>query len=201
MDGANLGQPMPYDYRMYDRIWQRVSPDLTPYPELRGSGDLPSLAVEEGDLPGADRDPCCMGTAARESQQVLVGFLEEELAQRCCYLALARRLSHPAAAQLLRRMAAEKAAAAGRLKSALYLITGQCHAPDITVDARQWSCVAQLLRGVYHQEACLGLNYARAGEETTDLCLGRLLGQLSREAYCRAEAVMELLGRVLGKMN
>ena len=24
------------DYDMYDRIWQRVSPDLNPYPHVRG---------------------------------------------------------------------------------------------------------------------------------------------------------------------
>lgn len=26
-----------YDYRMYDRIWQRVSPDLDPYPDVRAA--------------------------------------------------------------------------------------------------------------------------------------------------------------------
>ena len=33
MDGG--GTAPAYDYRLYDRIWQRVSPDLAPYPELR----------------------------------------------------------------------------------------------------------------------------------------------------------------------
>ena len=27
------------DYRMYDRIWQRVSPDLNPYPHIRDGGE------------------------------------------------------------------------------------------------------------------------------------------------------------------
>ena len=28
----NLRTPEPYDYRQYDRIWQRVAPTLEPYP-------------------------------------------------------------------------------------------------------------------------------------------------------------------------
>lgn len=210
MDGANMSGlqtgSAAYDYRMYDRIWQRVSPELNPYPQVRGmlteaESTMPLAAVEEGDLPGARQDPCCMGTAAQASQGVLAGFIEEELAQRCCYLALAKKVSNPGVSQLLRRLAAEKAAAAGKLKSAWYLITGRCYAPAITVDTRQWSSLAELLRSVYHQEACSGFNYARAGEETTDICLAKLLGELSNEAYARAEAVMELLGRVLTKIT
>ena len=210
MDGVNMngtqGSPAAYDYRMYDRIWQRVSPELNPYPQVRGAlpaseQDMPLAVMEGSELPGARPDPCCMGSAAREAEGVLAGFIEEELAQRCCYLALAKKVNHPGVSQLLRRLAAEKGAAAGRLKSAWYLITGRCYTPAITVDTRQWNCLAELLRSVYHQEACGGFNYARAGEETTDICLAKLLGELSREAYCRAEAVMELLGRLLNKIT
>ena len=94
--------PDGYDYRQYDRIWQRVAPDLEPYPGLRQSEDgtapapaeampaaVPSapaasaaLARQEAQLPGAEMNPGCMGTAAGEMLEVLVGFIEDELADR-----------------------------------------------------------------------------------------------------------------------
>ena len=85
------------DYRMYDRIWQRVAPELNPYPEVRqaeGAGGTESAALgDTGEnlehLPGAQSDPCCMGSAAMDSLQVLTGFLEDERAGRRTLLQLA----------------------------------------------------------------------------------------------------------------
>lgn len=31
----NLHTPAAYDYRQYDRVWQRVAPGLEPYPDLK----------------------------------------------------------------------------------------------------------------------------------------------------------------------
>ena len=36
------------DYRMYDRIWQRVSPDLNPYPHIRDGGEGEVTLPEAG---------------------------------------------------------------------------------------------------------------------------------------------------------
>ena len=55
-----------------------------------------------------------------------------------------------------------------------------------------------LLRGLDHAEACAGYNYARAGEETLDLCLSKLFAAMSEDEYRHAELLMKLLGR---KMN
>lgn len=55
-----------------------------------------------------------------------------------------------------------------------------------------------LLRSLYHAEACAGYNYARAGEETLDLCLSKLFAAMSEDEYRHAELLMKLLGR---KMN
>ena len=41
-------------------------------------------------------------------------------------------------------------------------------------------------------EACNGMNYLRAGEETTDPCLGRLLKELGEESYRQADQLMAL---------
>ncbi len=93
-----IHSPETYDFRKYDQIWQRVAPNLEPYPDLREPAvpavpPLPSGGTASGapavpaaeTLPGAEQDPCCMGTAAREELEVLEGFIEAELADRRVY--------------------------------------------------------------------------------------------------------------------
>jgi len=90
----SAAQNAAYDYRTCERVWHRVDPTLTPYPEARAA-----MAVDTADdgltaaerqaelsLPGAQADPCCMGSVAMESLEVLQGFLREELADRRTYL-------------------------------------------------------------------------------------------------------------------
>lgn len=208
----------PYDYRMYDQIWKRVSPELDPYGDITAAqteehqcGDMspPMTALTtpvrgaaapdsgEGSLPGAELDPCCMGSNAAESISVLTGFIEEELAQRRCYLGLSHRLCHSGAARLLQTMAAEKMAAVQALKAAYFLITGHCYANTISIDHMRWNSLPDALRTAYHQEACNGFNYQRAADETIDTCLQKLLSRLSQEAFGRSEAIMALLSRLL----
>lgn len=224
MEKAITGQcpETPYDYRMYDRIWQRVSPDLDPYPEVRAAAaetaaapvtsagvptDTPAVPVPaetptvpgvgETQLPGAERNPCCMGTEARESLLVLEGFIESESGDRRCCLALARRVRSPSITRLLRRFAAEKQSAARELTAAYYLITGTCYTPAVTVEPLRWESPAAALRSCYHQEACGGFNYQRAASGTTDECLQKLFTRLSEQSFRRADEVMTLLGQML----
>lgn len=208
-----------YDYRMYDNVWQRVSPGCDPYGDadaLPGeprtnpqpatnndamrtqmTGMSTVTARNEATLPGAQINPCCMGSAAAESLNVLEGFIEEELAQRRCYLALAQRLCNHSAARLLRALAQEKREAAQELKTAYFLITGNCYENVVSIDHMRWNSLADALRSCYHQEACNGFNYQRAADETVDTCLQKLLGRLSAQSFARADALMELLGQIL----
>lgn len=213
----------PYDYRMYDQVWQRVSPGCDPYgdihaaqndhryaPEMPPSADTgsseaisvqtprnPPAPRSEGNLPGAQLNPCCMGSEAMDSIQVLEGFIEEELAQRRCYMGLAARLCSNGAARLLRSLAQEKLEAARELKTAYFLITGTCYEGHVSIDHMCWNSLADALRSCYHQEACNGFNYRRAADETVDTCLQKLFGRLSDQSFARADAVMDLLGRIL----
>ncbi|WP_298031147.1 ferritin-like domain-containing protein [uncultured Dysosmobacter sp.] len=197
--------PEVYDFRQYDRIWQRVAPTLEPYP--RQEAAVPAMAEQapgtstppappENQLPGAAQDPCCMGSAAAEMLEVLMGFIEEELADQQRFLALSRQA--PAwARQRLREMAADEGLHARRLLAVYYLITGACGhpaAPDRPVFAGRW---CEALRERYHGEACNGLNYARAAEGTTDPCLSRLLNELSDDEYRHAGELMRMLERSL----
>ena len=205
-DGQS-GLPADYDYRMYDRIWQRVSPDLTPYPQLRSEIEPPSAPEPPSSdgsddildtLPGAEINPCCMGSQAQESIAVLAGFIDEELAESRWFCILSRRVCQPRVRDLLQQHAAEKKHAAKQLRAAYYLITGNCHIPTISLEQMQKEqSVCQTLRFCYHQEACNGFNYRRAGDETTDICLQKLFGKLSKEAYRRADELLRVLSTLL----
>lgn len=201
----NIHSPEVYDFRRYDRVWQRVAPDLEPYPGVNAAAapapqpqtaPAGQLARQESQLPGASQDPCCMGSAAAEMLEVLTGFIEEELEDRRYYLALSRQA--PAwARQRLRDIAADEGAHARRLMAAHYLITGQCYRPAVAggaVSVGRW-CPA--LRERYHMEACNGMNYARSADGTTDPCLAKLLNELSDDEYRHAGELMAMLERAI----
>ena len=207
-EGPNMEQtlhaPQVYDFRQHDRIWQRVAPQLEPFPELRQQPAALSGMTEPASptaaspalLPGADPNPCCMGTAAAEMLGVLTGFVEESLSDRQQLLSLSRRAPQWAR-QPLRDMAADEAVHARRLMAVYYLITGDCYRPAVShqsVCPDSW-CAA--LRERYHAEACNGLNYARTAEGTTDPCLRALLEELSAAEYHHARQLLQMLERSL----
>jgi len=207
-----LHSPEVYDFRKYDRIWQRVAPTLEPYPEeeersaairtpdrQREDGAMMQPVMrQEGQLPGAEINPCCMGSAAADLLEVLTGFVEEELEERRQLLALSQR-APSWARQKLRDMACEEESHARRLMAVYYLITGECYQPRIhceRIRVERW-CAA--LRERYHDQACSGLNYGRAADETTDLCLQRLLAELSADEYRHADQLLRILEKALGR--
>lgn len=211
-----LHSPEIYDFRRYDQIWQRVAPALEPYPvaEARGNGmqnagvqnagvqntgtqEEQALTLrQESMLPGADPNPCCMGSAAMEMLEVLLGFLEEEAEGQRAYAALMRR-GPVWARTCLRELAAEKEEHVRRLETVYYLITGTCRQRERVCGSGCSQAWCPALRERYHAEACNGLNYRRAADETADPCLSRLLGELSASAYCHADRLLRMLERGL----
>ena len=201
----NLHGPEVYDFRQYDRIWQRVAPGLEPYPE-EGEA-VPAARTEEtalmqrgrqeSQLPGAQTDPCCMGSAAAEMLEVLSGFIQEELADQSALRTLLR-CAPVWAVPRLRELAAEEGEHARRLMAVWYLITGQCYRPGPAACCRSggggW---CETLRERYHDAVCNGLNYLRAADGTTDPCLAKLLRQLSDEEYRHGEVLLRMLERSL----
>lgn len=198
-----------YDYRQYDRVWQRVAPDLEPYPGLRAAPAMaerpetpaPPTAPEgsappENQLPGAQMNPCCMGTEAAEMLEVLAGFIEEELSDRRYFMALSRQ-APSWARQRLREIGEADGAHARRLLAVYYLISGTCYRPAISCERIYIGRWCPALRERYHAEACNGFNYARAADSTTDPCLSKLLNELSAEEYRHADQLMTMLERTL----
>lgn len=203
----SAAQNAAYDYRRCARVWQRVDPTLDPYPDVRAaaamaadtSGDGLSAAERNAELtlPGAQADPCCMGTAALESLEVLQGFIREELADRRTYLFLARRAPTAEARQVFRAIASDEGRHARRLLAAVYLITGERYCPAICYPPLRCDGYCAALRERYHEEVCGGYNYRRASQETLDPCLQQLLLAFSQDEYRHANAMLCLLSGVM----
>ena len=203
----SAAQNAAYDYRRCARVWQRVDPTLDPYPDVRAAaamaadtpGDGLSAAERNAELtlPGAQADPCCMGTAALESLEVLQGFIREELADRRTYLSLARRAPTAEARQVFRAIASDEGRHARRLLAAVYLITGERYCPAICYPPLRCDGYCAALRERYHEEVCGGFNYRRASQETLDPCLQQLLLAFSQDEYRHANAMLCLLSGVM----
>ena len=203
----SAAQNAAYDYRRCARVWQRVDPTLNPYPDVRATaamaadtpGDGLSAAERNAELtlPGAQADPCCMGTAALESLEVLQGFIREELADRRTYLFLARRAPTAEARQMFRAIASDEGRHARRLLAAVYLITGERYCPAICYPPLRCDGYCAALRERYHEEVCGGFNYRRASQETLDPCLQQLLLAFSQDEYRHATAMLCLLSGVM----
>lgn len=207
--------PEVYDFRQHDRIWRRVNPALEPYPEtaavavprpaaLTAAPDQSAVvgmtAAQESQLPGAEPNPCCMGTEAAVLLNVLEGYIEEEWADRRWYLALSAQ-APIWARQSLREMAEDEGGHARRLMAVYYLITGQSYRSGVVCDRIVTGDWRTALRQSYHEEVCGGLNYARTAEDTTDVCLAKLLNELSADEYRHADRLMAMLERSLGRQN
>ena len=106
------------DPQRCDRIWQRVSPELDPYPEVRAACREPSREPGAENIPertGAAAVPaapeipaepaesgCCLAGRAMGSIRLIQDFIEDELADRRAYLAYAACAPNVAARRLLR---------------------------------------------------------------------------------------------------
>ena len=203
----SAAQNAAYDYRRCARVGQRVDPTLDPYPDVRAAAamaaDTPGDGLSAAErnagltLPGAQADPCCMGTAALESLEVLQGFIREELADRRTYLFLARRAPTAEARQVFRAIASDEGRHARRLLAAVYLITGERYCPAICYPPLRCDGYCAALRERYHEEVCGGFNYHRASQETLDPCLQQLLLAFSQDEYRHANAMLGLLSGVM----
>ena len=157
---------------------------------------VPVPAIPQSQLPGAERNPCCMGTEAAELLDVITGYIEAALSDRRYLLALLRQ-APSWARKPLRDMAADLQDQARRLMAAHYLITGQCYCPSVSTERIYPGRWRPALRERYHAAACSGFNFARSAEDTMDPCLAKLFEEMSKESYRHAEELMRLLQRSL----
>ena len=183
-----------FDYRQYDRIWQRVDPELNPYPEARAA--MASGCVSESAAPAAEL-PCCMASASGAQLELLRGFIEGELEDRRTYLTYARCAPGLGARQTLQQIAREEGMHARRLLSVYFLITGECYKPVMPVGRIAVAPWCELLRTRWHEESCGSLAYRRAAKEANDECLAGILQDLSADEARHARRLLCLLEQSL----
>jgi len=183
-----------HDYRAYDKIWQRVAPELDPYPEVRAAaaGGGQSALLE---LPGAESDPCCMGSQARADIDVIRGFIGEEEKNVQLFSRLARSIQDRHSAAVLRKIAEGAAEHLRQLRAAYYLTMGECPQRGRTAPSVQPEGFCAALRRAYHEKACSGFNYLRAADAAADLCLQQLFHAFAEEEMAHAACLLKLLGR------
>lgn len=189
-----------YDRALCRAVWQRVSPNGGAFPPDTAQGSDAAASAKEASalaLPGAEADPCCMGSEAALSLDVLRGFLRGELGAAQTYAYLARAVPRGEVSRAFRVLAEEAKRHARALAAADYLIGGKAYCPRVCAEQPSARDICALLRQLYHEEACAAFNYRRAGEETLDPCLARLFSSLSAEEYRHADMLMQLLGKKL----
>lgn len=185
-----LPAPQEYDFRRHDRIWQRVAPNLTPYPALRQSA---AATESELRLPGAEANPCCLGSAAQEDLAVLEGFWREEQQAYCLQRQLVRCAPSPTSRAAMERLCSSTEELMRRLAAVHFLITGRGHEESRQMGGARPRSFLQGLRTAYHLESCGAMNYERAAEGTTDPCLSRIFTQMAQQKYARADGILKLL--------
>ena len=162
-----------FDYDSCRRVWQRVSPELDPYPAGEGSAGCPAAPAPD----------------LKRLQELIEG----ELGDRRAYLCAARCAPHPVARRTLQRMAADEGAHARRLLAVYYLACGQCYRPALPSGPAESLPWRALLRQRYHEEVCAARQYDRAAQRAGDACLSQLFRDLSRDETRHARQLMALL--------
>lgn len=194
--------PQNYDYEDYDRIWQRVLPELNTFPDSRNEeGNLPGTPIPGDDdlmeLPGAQRNPCCLGTAAQQSINVIIGFIEVEMANCRFYRCFYPKAPNQAAARAIRQMMLDEMDHVRRLRAIYYLITGECFHSTRQIPMPEIGPYCDTLRAAYHEATCGSFNYFRAAAGAPDACLRALFERLGNSRARHAETFVNLLGAVI----
>ena len=185
--------PTEADYRRYDRIWQRVSPELTPYPEARAAqGDaVPSSPPVRPSSPPAPPD------AAPGAAELIQDFLREELAQAQTYRYLAGQSPTAEGRRLMQRLAADETAHVKTLQAAYFLLTGETYRVTVVLPPQPRLPWQDRLREQYHASSRSGAAYERAAEETRDKGLRQMFERLSKDEYRHAEQLRGLIEKTL----
>ena len=125
---TEIKKPCACDYEACREVWKRVAPGEDPYPMADNANTQMSAQDSELTLPGAEANPCCMGSEASVSVEVLQGFLREELGDAQVYAYLSSCTPRREMARAFRALSEDEKRHARDLAAAIYLITGKAYA-------------------------------------------------------------------------
>lgn len=159
------------DYQQCRRVWQRVAPELEPYPEG------PEAAV-------------CPADWRLQRLEELIG---EELAERRAYLAAARCAPAAAARRCMQQLGREEGGHARRLAALYFLLSGQCFRPNSVAGPEKTCPWRTLLRESWKRENWAAGQYAQLARDCADPGLRQLLEELGRDEERHARLLLRLL--------
>lgn len=131
---TEIKKPCACDYEACREVWKRVAPGEDPYPMEDNANTQMSAQNSELTLPGAEANPCCMGSEASVSVEVLQGFLREELGDAQVYAYLSSCTPRREMARAFRALSEDEKRHARDLAAAIYLITGKAYCPRVCVE-------------------------------------------------------------------
>lgn len=180
-----MEKEMQTDYQQWDRVWQRVAPQLDPYPEVRQAMVVQSPAKQERHG--------CLSEGGMGQAELIRGFIEDELEDRRTYLAYARCAPNTEGRRVLRQLAMEEQNHARRLMGIYYIMTGECYQPVACTAKTELLPWCHMLRHRYHGESYGAHQYHRVAQETQDVCLHKIFLQFSEDESRHAAALLRLL--------
>ena len=200
----NLHEPEIYDFRQHDRLWQRVGPGLEPYPETTAEAMPRRERTAAGAREPASRrgaEPLLHGQRGNGASGGAGGIHRGGTGGPA---ALSGAV--PAGTLVGEADPAGHGGGGERPRPTAHGGPVSHHRPALPAQSGAAACSARAvgaeeLRRSYHEEACGGLNYARTADGTTDVCLVKLLNELSEDEYRHAERLMTLLERSLGRQG
>ena len=177
------------EYRRYDRVWQRVSPSLAPYPRLR--------AAERGGMQTPEPSPLRAEGSGWGEAETARSLLCDELAEAQIYRALAALAPSAEGRRLMRCLAAEEAAHAGELRAVIFLLTGETYGVTVVLPPQPRLPWRDRLRERYRAEIEDARAYERAAAAAGDVCEKSLFDRLAQEEYRHAGQLRRLLAKLL----
>lgn len=177
------------DPRRCDAVWQRVAPDLNPYPEVRAAAlEQPRTAAE------AKREE---GQYAAVTPEMLAAAVEDALSARRAYLAHARAAGG-SAGRALAQLASDSARHACRLRGLYYLLTGRCYRPFAVCGQAEILGLCPFLRRRYQLAVETAARYDGWAETMADGCMASAVRGMADGMRCQAATLMGLLESRLG---
>lgn len=167
---------MPHsNYRQCAAVWQRVAPDLDPYPQKE----------EER----AERE-CA---AAEDTTAAVARLWREKKERQRQYLQCSRHAPSAEARRTLAVLAEEEAAAVRRLGAVYYVLCGS-RAAEEKNEKEQGKPWHERMRQLYFRAEAAGREMKQLAGELEEPALVRSLMQLAEEECRRAEVLLRLLG-------
>ena len=179
------------DLRRCDQVWQRVAPELNPYPEIRAAaaGETPCAAAAQ-----QREEPGC---SAEVTPKAIAAAVEDELAARRAYLAHAR-CAGGAAGRTLNQLASDSGRHACRLRSLYFLLTGACYRPFAVCGQAEILSLCRFLRRRYQMEAEAARLYDGWADSMSDEGMASVMRQMADDERRHAAALLEVLESRLG---